>query len=765
MISDLPEEEAKTLLSDLEQLSLERYRIVGGYVRYKDSVRNVLKDFRLKISSSLMNETPGRESFLIWGAPGSGKSHFVNELTRALGSGIEFKELNLAQTGESEFRRQLETIDESKKPVLCFVDEVDSREGDKWPYEALIPYLEPGRPTNKRICYVLAGSGGRSIEGLKEIMRSRPKGTDLLSRILRSNEITIPALDTGDKVLIAATHILESASRRGIHIREIEKIALYYLAVKPEISSSRELKGVSVACAQRIPVGEDRVKYDYLFTPGDEENKNFWSSVQSSHAKLANKFVTIVGETDSGLVDSKDQYRNRIAVLPLTNMSPDPEDGYFVDGMTEELITSLSGVRQLTVIARTSVMGYKGTTKKAKEIARELGVGSLLEGSVRKAGHRVRVTVQLIDTATEGHLWAQNYDRQLEDVFAIQSEIAEKVAGELRIKLVGEERRVIEKKSTENTEAYTLYLRGKQLFGDGSEPSYRQAIVLFEQAISLDPNFARAYAGVAQCYVLLVNEGYEPDEKVIPKVELAVKKAVQLDPQLAEAHAIYAILKFFLDDIPGCEAEARMALEFNPSLPEAHFILSSVEFVKGDLENGIKHSEACYRLSPLMPQYVSRLGIFYYYVGRERDALNHWEKTALLAPAGTDRALSEYYLCKGDLEKAKQHYSLAESEEPTSRWMKWMKGFIAARSGDRNGALGAIKEIEKGWTGPVNLNEIGFIHYALGDLDSFFEYENSAMDQHGLQYSWLMYSPLFADARKDPRYQLLIVRVRKSLKL
>jgi TolB-like protein len=128
--------------------------------------------------------------------------------------------------------------------------------------------------------------------------------------------------------------------------------------------------------------------------------------------------------------------KNRVAVLPFTNMSSDPEEGYFADGMTEELITSLSGVRQLTVIARTSVMGYKGTTKKVREIGSELGVGSLLEGSVRKAGNRVRITAQLIDTATEGHLWAQNYDRQLEDVFAIQSEIAEKVAGELRIRLV-----------------------------------------------------------------------------------------------------------------------------------------------------------------------------------------------------------------------------------------------------------------------------------------------------------------------------------------
>ena len=190
--------------------------------------------------------------------------------------------------------------------------------------------------------------------------------------------------------------------------------------------------------------------------------------------------------------------KTRIAVLPFTNMSSNPEEGYFADGMTEELITSLSGVRQLTVIARTSVMGYKGTTKKVRDIGRELDVGSLLEGSVRKAGNRVRITAQLIDAATEGHLWAQNYDRNLDDIFALQSEIAEKVAGELRIRLVGSEKRTLGKKPTENMEAYTFFLRGRELLREVTEAApLKQAVGLFEKAIELDPQFASAYVGAA----------------------------------------------------------------------------------------------------------------------------------------------------------------------------------------------------------------------------------------------------------------------------
>ena len=229
--------------------------------------------------------------------------------------------------------------------------------------------------------------------------------------------------------------------------------------------------------------------------------------------------------------------KKRIAVLPFANLSSDPEEGYFADGMTEELITSLSSVRQLTVIARTSVMKYKGSPKGASEVGKELNAGSLIEGSVRKAGSRVRITAQLIDAATEGHLWAQNYDRQLEDIFAIQSEIAEKVAGELKIRLVDSEKRVIEKKATENTEAYTYYLRGRELVREGTQHSLTQAVGLFEKATALDPSFAKAYVGLAECFLLLLTYGHDSYERVIPKAELALTKAIQLDPELAEAHA------------------------------------------------------------------------------------------------------------------------------------------------------------------------------------------------------------------------------------
>ena len=543
--------------------------------------------------------------------------------------------------------------------------------------------------------------------------------------------------------------------RIGVHVGEV-------------VESQGDISGDAVNVASRIePLAEDggvcltSQVYDHVKSKLDLRLTSLGVRTLKNVAEPVGIYKMVMPWQSEATGPPAQLDTKRIAVLPFANLSSDPEEGYFADGMTEELITALSGVRRLTVIARTSVMKYKGSQKGASEVGRELSVGSLLEGSVRKAGNRVRITAQLIDTTTEGHLWAQNYDRQLEDIFAIQSEIAEKVAAELKIRLVADERRVIEQKPTENTEAYTLYLRGRQLMGERTEPAFRQALEIFENVIALDPSFAKAHAGVAECYVFLVMDGYEAYERTALKAELSARKALSLSPELAEAHATLADVDFLEDDLVGSEKEARQAIDLNPSLPEAYDLLSDLAMMKGDVDEGIKAIEAAYRLDPMVPRVVGRLGRFYSSTGRESDALKHWEKTAQLAPADTARTMTEYYLYKGDTEKAKECYSRAVKLEPTNRWALWMRGFIAARTGDKNGALGVIKEIEANWLGATNLNDIAFVHYALGDLDSFFAYINRATDQHTLRFFYPMYSPLFAKAREDPRFQAFLGKIRK----
>ena len=452
-------------------------------------------------------------------------------------------------------------------------------------------------------------------------------------------------------------------------------------------------------------------------------------------------------------------------MLPLQNMSPDPNDEYFADGMTEELITSLSGVRQLTVIARTSVMKYKGSQKSASDVGKELNVGSLIEGSIRKAGNRVRITAQLIDTSTEGHLWAQNYDRNLDDVFAIQSEIAEKVAGELKIRLVDSEKRVITKKPTENTEAYTCFLRGRELLREDTEASVRQALSLFEKAIELDPRFARAYVAVAECHDWFSNSGGEPYDVSLSHVKSSLERAIDLDPNLPEAHAVLSAMFFSKDDMPGMEAEARRALELNPSLPDPYTMLSELAALNGDPEGMVRQIETAYRLDPIRPHFIWLLGTAYLWTRREQEALELWKKTEQLAPSQTYRGMTEYYLTRGNLEKAKEFHSKFEKLEPSPPRATSQGGIIAALEGDKEKALLAIKKIEDAKIGPLDFNYIGYIYHALGDLDSYFEYMNKAVETHALIPSTMMYSPLLAKARTDPRYLELMERLRRQLGL
>ena len=457
--------------------------------------------------------------------------------------------------------------------------------------------------------------------------------------------------------------------------------------------------------------------------------------------------------------------RLRVAVLPLQNMSPDPNDEYFADGMTEELIDRLAQVKSLKVIARTSVMSYKKKEKKASEIAKELEVGTLIEGSVRKAGNRVRVTVQLINSETEEHLWSSHYDKNLDDIFAVQSEIAEKVAEELQTKLLDSEKRTLQKKPTESIEAYTCFLRGRELYREETETSLRQAINLFEKAIDLDSGFVRAYVGVADCHMALAESGQEPYDIGLSAAKTSLDRALSLDANLAEVHGSLAELFFDMDDIPSAEAEARRALEVNPSLPESYRHLFEMAALRVDKEEMGRQIETAYRLDPIRPHYIWLLGQAYLYLGREKEALEHWKRTEQLAPASVYSGMTEYYIVKGDLRKAKEFHAKAEKLEPTRPRLAWLGGVLAALEGDREKALLTVKKFEGSKMGPISFNYMAYIYHALGDLDSYFEYMNKVLDSHALIPLTLMHSPILAKARADPRYEELLEKVRKQLRI
>ena len=448
----------------------------------------------------------------------------------------------------------------------------------------------------------------------------------------------------------------------------------------------------------------------------------------------------------------------RIAVLPFSSMSPDPNDEYFADGMTEELIDRLAQVKEVEVIARTSVMSYKKKEKKAAEIAKELGVGSLVEGSVRKAGNRIRVTAQLINANTEGHLWSSHYDGNLDDIFAVQSDIAEKVTKELQVRLLDSEKRAIEKKETGDMVAYSYFLQGNQLVNELEEDPLRQALSFFEQATARDPNFARAYVGITRCFIELADGGYVQWQEAIDRGKVAAVRALQVNPDLAEAHSDLAHIMMMADEgLDAVKAETTKALELNSNLEDAHRMLANILVILGETSEMVKAAEKAYELDPLSPQAIGLVGTAYFAVRRYEDALAHWRKTLYLEPYRTYRHMFDYYVTVGDYAQAEKAVKELERLGPTLEYTYLNRGYLAGVTGDEKTALEMISKLEAirkpGWS---RWYTAGFIYLALGNLDKFFDYMFRAVEDHtvplSLNSSYLRYNPLVDKARSDPRF-------------
>lgn len=450
----------------------------------------------------------------------------------------------------------------------------------------------------------------------------------------------------------------------------------------------------------------------------------------------------------------------RIAVLPFANMSPDPKDEYFADGMTEELISTLSKVAELKVTSRTSVMRYKGTTKGLGEISRELGVANVLEGSIRKSGNDLRITVQLLDARKDEHLWSDAYDRKLENVFAIQREIADHVAKALKANLLPKEAAQIIRAETREPEAFAYFLQGRKLFHEETEPSLRQAIDYLGRALERDPSFARAHVAMAEAYLALGNGGFEPFEESAGRAEGEVGKALQLNPDLAEAHSTLALIRFTEDQYPSAISEARRAIQLSPSLADAYRNLSDIQAVTGQLGEAIRSAETAYQLDPLTPRVLGIYGSLQFYSGNESASLEHWKRTAQLAPYLTNGYLTEFYLSRKDYAKAEETVGIIERLRPSDARTISLRGMLDAYSGRNDQALLAIKRLEESSKkGSANVGAMGFIYWALGDREAFFECMSKAVEIHALPGIALRYSPLFAGARSDPRYRELFARI------
>jgi len=462
--------------------------------------------------------------------------------------------------------------------------------------------------------------------------------------------------------------------------------------------------------------------------------------------------------------------RKRIAVLPFLNISPDPNDAYFADGLTEELIARLSTISGLKVIARTSIMRYRGTAKSVSEIGKELTCGSVLEGSVRKAADRLRVTAQLIDATTQEHLWVQNYDRKLEDVFAIQTEVAQNVADALKTQLLDEEKQQIEKKPTGDIDAYTFYLKGRYLWNERNRESLERAIKYFEEAIKREPEFALAYSGIADSYIVLVDHGYTARSEGYAKAKSAAIKALELDDTLAEAHTSLANILGYQWDWIRAEEEFAKALRSNPNYATAHHWYSILLAYLGRLDEAIRELKIAEELDPLSPM-IHAYGGLLYLAARQYDMAMKEIDTALeldpnFVPAHGNRI--DVYLAKSMYKEA-----LAEADlvlpflQPLSVALKAEVGAYYARIGRIEEAKRLLRECEEDSAHEraedLNPQYLAIIHSKLGNKDRAFEWLEKAFEARTVTPFWVRLFPFFDEITSDARFDELMKKTLGSL--
>jgi TolB-like protein/Flp pilus assembly protein TadD len=453
-----------------------------------------------------------------------------------------------------------------------------------------------------------------------------------------------------------------------------------------------------------------------------------------------------------------------IAVLPFDNLSGDPQNAYFSEGIQDEILTRLAKIAELKVISRTSTQRFKSVPNDLRQIAQQLGVANILEGSVQKANDQVRVNVQLINALTDAHLWAETYDRKLTDIFAVETEIAKTVADVLQAKLTGSEQHVIATRPTANTEAHQLYLKGRFFWNKRTGDDLKKSIDYFEQAIAVDPNYALAYAGVADGYVWLPGYTAGTPGDCYPKAKAAAKKALELDDTLAEACTSLA-LAIWLYDFDSSQAirEFQRAIELNPNYAIAHQQYGNNTLsALGRCDDAIVEGKRAVELDPLSLVINTDLGTDYYYARRYDEAIAQVRKTLEMDPG-----FYIAHLVLGQVLDAKGAHDAAIVECQKARALNddpAVLGVLARAyglSGNKVEALkilDQLKELSK--QRYVGAYSFALVYLGLGDKEEALHWlEKSYQDRAGSDIGYIRVDPLLDPLHGDPRFEALAEKI------
>ena len=472
---------------------------------------------------------------------------------------------------------------------------------------------------------------------------------------------------------------------------------------------------------------------------------------------LALPFYLLRNPTTSSAPDKS------IAVLPFADLSQARDQEYFCDGIQEEILTRLSKVADLKVISRTSAQRFKSAPKNLPEIAKQLGVANILEGTVQKTEGQVRVNVQLINARNDSHLWAEKYDRNLTDVFGVESEIAKAIADALRAKLTGAEQRAIATRPTANPEAHLLYLKGAYFSNKRTGPDLRTAIEFFKEAIGKDPNYALAYAGLADAWALFSLYGGEGPQETMPQAKEAARKALELDDTLPEAHnSLGMVLALYDFDFAQSKSEFERAIALNPNYATAHHQFGNLNLsMVGEFDRAIAEGKRAVELDPLSLIINADLGQDFMLARRYDEAIDQLRKTLALDPRFyyARWTLGEALQMRGQLGEAMAEYEKAAeiTDDPH------ITGLLAqgyAKIGQRDKALNLLSQLEQLSTHRhVGLFTFALAHLAVGDNEKAIDDLEQAYREHDPNIVDIKVEPLFDPLRGHPRFERLVVKV------
>jgi serine/threonine protein kinase/Tfp pilus assembly protein PilF len=452
-----------------------------------------------------------------------------------------------------------------------------------------------------------------------------------------------------------------------------------------------------------------------------------------------------------------------IAVLPFADISPQKDQEYFCDGMTDDIITKLTKLQEVKVISRTSVMRYKNTDKDIREIGQDLGVTTILEGSVQKSGDDIRVNAQLINVEDGFHLWAETYDRKLKNVFEIQSDLAENIAAALKAKLSTEEKQGLEKKPSQDIEAYNIYLKGRYFWNLRTKEGFQKSLEYFQKAVEKDPTFALAYSGIADYFNLLGYYDLLPSREAFPKAKKAAEKALEMDETLAEAHTSLGWVKILFEwDWPGAKRSFKRAIELNPGYATAHHWYASFFMAVGRFGESIAEARRAQELDPVSLALSCSIGGIFMMARRYDEAIEELHKSIKFDP---NSYIPHWYLIYCYTMKGMYDDAIAEAQRafelsdrrPIMIVLLGQAYALSGREGEARRVLSEIIELSKQTY--ISPQGIAIIYTGLGEKDKAFEFLERAYEERDHWMYSLKVTPWLDSLRSDPRFTALLERM------